>query len=166
MCFGTAWQHFHTDAYRPVSLYAATHRRFEDLAAYYAAPTACACSPSSFDTYGPGAGRAKLVADLANAARDRTRLALSPGRQQINLTHADDVVRAVCVALDRSPGSRPERWSPLPCNRGSEADAGPYPVEAPTIGREERGPHDVALSRPSSQDEGLAFIRRAPTHQS
>jgi NAD(P)-dependent dehydrogenase (short-subunit alcohol dehydrogenase family) len=34
--FGTAWQHYQTDAYRPVSLYAATKQAFEDLAAYYA----------------------------------------------------------------------------------------------------------------------------------
>ena len=101
--FGTAWQHFHTDDYQPVSLYAATKQAFRDLAQYYIdAQGWQAIELQLSDTYGPGDTRGKVIALLVNAARDGRRLAMSPGEQIVNFVHIDDVVQAVRIAIART----------------------------------------------------------------
>lgn len=106
--FGTSWQHYHTgpdapDAYRPVSLYAATKQAFEDLAAYYVDAFGMRLLTLKLsDTYGPGDRRGKLVSSLIQAIRNKSgSFALSPGEQDFNIVHVDDVVAATRLALDR-----------------------------------------------------------------
>lgn len=99
---GTSWQHFGTESYRPVNLYAATKQAFEDLLAYYYDARGLSCiTLKLFDTYGPGDRRRKLVNILVEAANSGEPIAMSPGDQTIRLTYTDDVVRAFLVAGKR-----------------------------------------------------------------
>jgi nucleoside-diphosphate-sugar epimerase len=103
--FGTAWQHYQADSYRPVSLYAATKQAFEDLAAYYAdAAGLRVVTLRLSDTYGPRDRRGKLVSALIAAMASGRSMALSPGEQVLNPVHVDDVVEAVRIALARETG--------------------------------------------------------------
>jgi nucleoside-diphosphate-sugar epimerase len=104
---GTSWQHFGTQAYRPVNLYAATKQAFEDIVAYYHDARALSCvSLKLFDTYGPGDTRRKLVNLLIDAAASQQRLDMSPGLQVVDLTYIDDVVAAFAMAGERLLGTR------------------------------------------------------------
>lgn len=99
--FGTAWQHYETDDYRPVSLYAATKQAFDDLALYYAdSGQLTIINLKVTDTYGPRDKRAKLIPLLCRAAKTGEEILLSPGDQIINLVFIDDILRAVDMALD------------------------------------------------------------------
>jgi nucleoside-diphosphate-sugar epimerase len=97
---GTSWQHYETDAYRPVCLYAATKQAFEDLLAFYVdAGSLRAVTLKLFDTYGPGDRRKKLFHWLQHASEAKEPLAMSPGDQQIDAVFIDDVVAAFEAAL-------------------------------------------------------------------
>ena len=101
--FGTAWQHFETEAYRPVSLYAATKQAFEDLLAFYCDATGLtAITLKLTDTYGPGDPRPKVLPLLVGALRTGQPLDMSQGQQIVNFVHVEDVVSAVRVALGRA----------------------------------------------------------------
>lgn len=54
-----------------------------------------------FDTYGPDDPRPKLMNLIQRMAMDNQPLAMSPGEQQIDLVHVEDVVRAFMVASER-----------------------------------------------------------------
>jgi nucleoside-diphosphate-sugar epimerase len=96
---GTAWQHYHSDHYNPVNLYAATKEAFEALIAFYAGSGRIrAATLRLFDVYGPDDPRPKLLSLLDRASRDGTELGLTPGEQQIDLVHVDDVVAAYLAA--------------------------------------------------------------------
>jgi len=98
---GTSWQHFGTTAYRPVNLYAATKQAFEDILAYYHDAQGLSClTLKLYDTYGPGDHRPKLVNILLDAARTGEPLAMSPGAQEVELTHLADVAAAFVRAAD------------------------------------------------------------------
>ncbi|MBI4386849.1 MAG: NAD(P)-dependent oxidoreductase [Elusimicrobia bacterium] len=97
---GTSWQHYHDEPYRPVNLYAATKQAFEDILLYYAdAKNIRAITLKLFDTYGPEDARPKLFSSLARARTDS--VAMSPGRQKIDLVYIDDVVDAFMLAARR-----------------------------------------------------------------
>ncbi len=103
---GTSWQHFESDAYRPVNLYAATKQAFEDILAYYAdAKGIQAITLHLFDTYGEADPRAKLIALLRKTANSQVPLTMSAGEQLIDLVHVDDVIQAyvLSAALLESP---------------------------------------------------------------
>lgn len=99
---GTAWQHFESREFSPVSLYAATKQAFEAILAFYVEARGMrAITLKLFDTYGPGDTRAKLLTLLARAARTRQTLRMSPGAQLMDLVHVDDVARAFALAGER-----------------------------------------------------------------
>jgi nucleoside-diphosphate-sugar epimerase len=99
---GTSWQHFEDDAYRPVSLYAATKEAFEAVLGYYTDATPLrAITLKLFDTYGPGDPRPKLFALLRRVAAEGVPLAMSPGEQQLDLVYVDDVMDAFMAAAAR-----------------------------------------------------------------
>lgn len=104
-CFvntGTSWQHYHTDAYSPVCLYAATKQAFEDILDFYAdAFDLNVITLKISDTYGPDDRRPKLVNLLLKVAETGELLGMSPGEQQIDLVHIDDVVSAFSLAATR-----------------------------------------------------------------
>lgn len=91
---GTFWEYgLGDDRYRPTSLYAATKRAFRDLQQYFEqAEGLRAVELKLFDVYGPGDPRGRLLDLLLDAQASGKPLALSPGEQQIDLVHVDDVV--------------------------------------------------------------------------
>lgn len=98
---GTSWQHYRSDAYDPVCLYAATKRAFEDILDFYVdAFGISAITLKLFDTYGPDDPRPKLVNLLLKALKTGEAIGLSPGEQLLDLVHIDDVTRAFAVCAE------------------------------------------------------------------
>jgi nucleoside-diphosphate-sugar epimerase/glycosyltransferase involved in cell wall biosynthesis len=99
---GTSWQHYNTEDYSPVNLYAGTKQAFEDILRYYVeAEGFQAITLKLYDTYGPLDPRPKLFSLLESAAGENSTLKMSPGRQSIDLVYIDDVVDAFIVAANR-----------------------------------------------------------------
>jgi nucleoside-diphosphate-sugar epimerase len=99
---GTSWQHYRSDVYDPVCLYAATKQAFEDILDYYAdAFSMRVITLKLFDTYGPDDLRPKLVNLLVKALESGEALGMSPGEQVLDLVHIDDVTRAFAVAAQQ-----------------------------------------------------------------
>lgn len=99
---GTAWQHFHTEGYSPVCLYAATKQAFEAIAQFYVEVHGLRCITLKLsDSYGPGDPRKKLMALLQQVAETGQPIDFSAGEQMVDLLHIDDVVRAFLMAADR-----------------------------------------------------------------
>lgn len=93
---GTSWQHYHSDEYRPVNLYAATKQAFEDILSYYHDAHALSCiTLKLFDTYGVDDRRRKLMAIIVDAALSGDTIDMSPGEQTVDLSHVSDVVNAL-----------------------------------------------------------------------
>lgn len=96
---GSYWQHYQGKTYSPTNLYAATKQAFEDILIYYVEVCSLrALTLVLFDTYGPGDARPRLLNLLRKALRTGEPLALSPGEQELDLVHVDDVVRAFVQA--------------------------------------------------------------------
>ncbi len=96
---GSYWQHFETNKYNPVNLYAATKQAFEAIIQFY---TECngihAVTLKLFDTYGPEDPRNRLFNLFDSAAKSGEVLNISPGAQKIDLVYIDDVVGAYVIA--------------------------------------------------------------------
>lgn len=98
---GTSWQHYHTNGYDPVNLYAATKEAYEKLLKYYIeAEEVRAITLKLFDTYGETDKRPKLINLLNKFANEKKELKMSPGSQVIDLVHIDDVTNAFIIAYD------------------------------------------------------------------
>ncbi len=99
---GTFWEYGRgDDEYRPTSLYAATKRAFRDILGYFEqTKTLRSVELKLFDVYGPDDPRGRLIDLLLDAQVSGEQLALSPGEQQIDLVHVDDVVEAYLVAAE------------------------------------------------------------------
>jgi nucleoside-diphosphate-sugar epimerase len=92
---GTSWQHYRSDKYDPVCLYAATKQAFEDILDFYAdAYQMQIATLKLFDVYGPDDPRPKLINLLLRALKTGERLEMSPGEQLLDLVHVDDVTSA------------------------------------------------------------------------
>lgn len=108
---GTAFQHFDVDgdAYRPLSLYAATKQAFEDILAYYVdAHGIRGVTLKLFEVYGPGDWRPKFPAMVRAAQRNGEALALPADDVPLDMVFIDDVVTAFLSAarlLDDDPGA-------------------------------------------------------------
>jgi nucleoside-diphosphate-sugar epimerase len=117
---GTAWQHYHSDGYRPVNLYAATKQAFGDILQYYVdLGTVRAVTLDLFDTYGPGDWRPKLVPALLAALRSGRELAMSSGDQSLDLVHVEDVCQAYEVATRRLLAGDPARHATYSVSTGA-----------------------------------------------
>lgn len=113
---GTSWQHYRSDAYDPVCLYAATKQAFEDILDFYtSAFSISAITLKLFDTYGPDDPRPKLINLLVNTMNTGDALEMSPGEQALDLVHVNDVTRAFshCAQLliDGRTTQRHERYA-------------------------------------------------------
>ena len=85
---GTSWQHYKSESYDPVCLYAATKQAFEDILDFYTDAYAIkALTLKLFDTYGPHDQRQKLVNLIINSAKSGELLEMSPGEQHLDLVH-------------------------------------------------------------------------------
>jgi len=99
---GTSWQHLNDQPYSPVCLYAALKQSFDAIVQFYQESAGLrVITLKLFDTYGPQDPRPKLLNLLTQAAQTQQPLAMSPGQQEIDLVHIDDVVAAYIVALER-----------------------------------------------------------------
>jgi nucleoside-diphosphate-sugar epimerase len=117
---GTYWQHFKSDGYHPVNLYAATKQAFEDILTYYIETSPLrAITLKLFDTYGPEDGRAKLFPLLKRLAINNEPLAMSPGHQLIDLVYIDDVVNAFIVAKNHLENMHPGAGESFSVSSGS-----------------------------------------------
>ena len=89
---GTFWQYFDNKVYSPVNLYAASKQAFEVIARYYQESSNIFFTTLYLnDTYGPGDTRKKIL-NIWKSMKDTDSLDMSPGEQQINLLHIQDVV--------------------------------------------------------------------------
>jgi nucleoside-diphosphate-sugar epimerase len=96
---GTSWQHYKNEKYNPVCLYAATKEAFEKILEYYVKALEFeAITLKLFDTYGEDDDRGKLISLLKKFSQEKRTLEMSPGEQEIDLLHVDDVVEAFLSA--------------------------------------------------------------------
>ncbi len=96
---GTSWQHYQSQVYNPVNLYAASKQAFESLLSYYVeAHGFKVITLKLYDTYGPGDTRLKLLSLLKHAANSGETLQMSLGEQTIELVHVEDVIDCFIAA--------------------------------------------------------------------
>lgn len=89
-------------AFRPLTLYAASKRAFQDLAAYYTNTGRLDMVTLYLsDTYGPDDNRPKVINLLKQAAETGGRMELTAGDQDYDGVYIDDVVRAFQLAGKR-----------------------------------------------------------------
>lgn len=98
---GTSWETMDgSPNYRPVCLYAATKRAFEDILTYYEdAHGFSALTVKLYDTYGPDDPRPKLFSLLRRSMSASEPIPFSPGEQILDLTYIDDVTDALERAI-------------------------------------------------------------------
>jgi len=98
---GTSWQHYNSDDYNPVNLYAATKEVYENLMKYYVeAEKIRAITLKLFDTYGETDRRPKLINLLNKFADEHKELEMTQGEQVIDLVHIEDVTNAFIKAYE------------------------------------------------------------------
>lgn len=100
---GTFWQHSGPDGREPVNLYAATKQAFEAILSHYVVSAGLRVITLKLsDTYGPRDPRKKLLPLLLQLAGEGAApLAMSPGEQEMDIVHIEDVVRAFHLAAER-----------------------------------------------------------------
>jgi len=97
---GTFWQNFTGEKYNPVSLYAATKESFQKIIEYYVQLHKFkVITLKLFDTYGENDNRKKLLYILKENIKSKKYLSMSPGFQEINLTHVNDICEAYRLAI-------------------------------------------------------------------
>ncbi|MDB4533098.1 NAD-dependent epimerase/dehydratase family protein [bacterium] len=98
----TSWQYYHSEEYRPLNLYAALKRAFEDTLAYYSdAKNLRVANVILFDNYGENDQRPKLIPLLLSKKLGDTTVELSPGQQLMDIVHVDQVAGALLTASRR-----------------------------------------------------------------
>ncbi len=97
---GSVWQNWQGDKSVPTNLYAASKTSFDILAKYFvSAEKFHYINLQLADTYGPRDPRKKLVSFLLRSP-NHSELKLSPGDQWLILTHLDDVLAAIELAMN------------------------------------------------------------------
>ena len=97
---GTSWQHYNSEEYNPVDLYAATKEAFEKIIKYYVEAENIRCiTLKLFDTYGENDKRPKLINLLNKFADERKILDMSLGEQKLDLVHIDKVTESFIKAF-------------------------------------------------------------------
>ena len=92
----TFWEHMDgSQEYRPVNLYAATKRAFEDILRYYEnAYKIRAVTLKLYGTYGPKDPRMKIFDLFKKSMTVKEPVNLTPGYQKLDLVYIEDVVAA------------------------------------------------------------------------
>jgi len=92
---GTFWQHYHSDNYNPVNLYAATKQAFQDMAAFYTDTSALNFVTLKLnDTFGPEDTRPKLFNLWMKNIDSGEEIEMSAGEQIIDISYIDNVIDA------------------------------------------------------------------------
>ncbi|MCE4558041.1 NAD-dependent epimerase/dehydratase family protein [Roseateles cellulosilyticus] len=97
--FGTSWQFADSSRYRPFNLYAASKQAGQDLLTHYALRGLKILQLIMFDTYGEDDVRRKLLRILQDACARDEEIGTTPGDQEIDLVHIDDVCAGVEAAI-------------------------------------------------------------------
>ena len=97
--FGTSWQFADSDNFRPFNLYAASKQAGQDLLAHYALRGLKILQLIMFDTYGEDDTRRKLLKILQDACARDEEIGTTPGEQEIDLVHIDDVCAGIESAI-------------------------------------------------------------------
>jgi nucleoside-diphosphate-sugar epimerase len=97
--FGSSWQFADSAGYRPFNLYAASKQAGQDLLAHYALRGLKILQLIMFDTYGEDDVRRKLLKILQDASSGDEDIGTTPGDQEIDLVHIDDVCAGVEAAI-------------------------------------------------------------------
>ena len=98
---GTYWQHYNSEEYNPVDLYAATKEAFENIIRYYVEAEGIRCiTLKLFDTYGENDKRPKLINLLNKFADEGKELDMSLGEQKLDLVHIDVVTDTFIKAYE------------------------------------------------------------------
>ena len=97
---GTFWQHYRSEEYNPVNLYAATKQAFENIARFYTESSDLIFLTLKLnDTFGPNDTRKKIF-NLWDEAKDsRTLFPMSPGEQIMDISYIDDVINAYILLI-------------------------------------------------------------------
>jgi len=97
---GTFWQHYQNKEYSPTNLYAATKQAFTAIAQYY-----YETRPFDFitlelsDTFGPNDTRPKILSLWQKTLHSHQVLAMSAGKQKIDLNYIENVTDAFTYAV-------------------------------------------------------------------
>jgi CDP-3, 6-dideoxy-D-glycero-L-glycero-4-hexulose-4-reductase len=97
--FGTSWQFADSDSVRPFNLYAASKQAGQDLLSHYALRGLKIVDLIMFDTYGEDDSRRKLLKLLQDACMRGEEIGTTPGEQEIDLVHIDDVCAGIEAAI-------------------------------------------------------------------
>lgn len=97
--FGTSWQYADANHYRPFNLYAASKQAGQDLLEHFALRGLKILQLLMFDTYGEDDARRKLLKILQDACARDEEIGTTPGEQEIDLVHIDDVCAGVQAAI-------------------------------------------------------------------
>lgn len=98
---GTSWQHYNSEEYNPVDLYAATKEAFEKIIKYYVEAENIRCiTLKLFDTWGENDRRPKLINLLNKFADEGKVLDMSLGEQKLDLVHIDEVTNSFIKAYE------------------------------------------------------------------
>jgi CDP-3, 6-dideoxy-D-glycero-L-glycero-4-hexulose-4-reductase len=97
--FGTSWQFADSESFRPFNLYAASKQAGQDLLAHYALRGLRIVQLIMFDTYGEHDTRRKLLKILQDACARGEDIGTTPGEQEIDLVHIDDVCAGIESAI-------------------------------------------------------------------
>jgi nucleoside-diphosphate-sugar epimerase len=119
---GTSWQHYENKDYSPVCLYAATKQAFESILQFYLETTPLqTITLKLFDSYGAKDPRLKLFSLLEKVANQQENLAMSPGKQKINLVYIEDIIDAYFVAIKKlMPGLNNSHESYAVCSSSTQ----------------------------------------------
>lgn len=99
---GTFWQHYESDFYNPVNLYAATKEAFEVIAKYYTETSDLIFTTIQLnDTFGQNDTRNKVFNLWQNIAISQEVLDMSSGEQIIDISYIDDVINAYNLLIDQ-----------------------------------------------------------------
>ncbi|MCK7499243.1 MAG: NAD-dependent epimerase/dehydratase family protein [Comamonadaceae bacterium] len=105
--FGSSWQFADCDGFRPFNLYAASKQAGQDLLAHYALRGLRILQLIMFDTYGEDDTRRKLLNILQDACVRDEEIGTTPGDQEIDLVHIDDI----CAGVEAAIGDL-QAWDP------------------------------------------------------
>jgi CDP-3, 6-dideoxy-D-glycero-L-glycero-4-hexulose-4-reductase len=105
--FGSSWQFADSEDYRPFNLYAASKQAGQDLLLHYALRGLRILELITFDTYGEGDTRQKLLNILVDSCMRGEVVGTTLGEQEIDLVHIDDICMGVEAALNDL-----KKWDP------------------------------------------------------
>ena len=98
---GTFWQHYETNGYNPVNLYASTKEAFESIAKYYTETSSLVFVTIKLnDTFGANDTRDKIFNLWSKIAKSKEELKMSKGEQIIDISYINDVVNAYAVMIN------------------------------------------------------------------